>query len=174
MSGAPAPEFSRRVPLTRLGGEPFRQEIAANEAECAALARRFDLVAVGRLAAVVELVRQGADRILLHAAFDAEFVQRCVVTLDPVAGTVSTHFALLYGPPELEEEGVGGVADDVAFEPLVGDAIDIGEAVAQEFALALPPFPRSAAADVAAAAPVTPEPGPLAVLGRLIGRDDGG
>lgn len=168
MSG---PEFSRRVPLARLGPEPSRQEIAASKAECAALARRFDLVALDRLAAVVELVRQGPDRILLRAAFDAEFVQSCVVTLDPVAGAVSERFALLYGPPDLEESGVGGIEDDAAFEPLVGDAIDIGEAVAQEFALALPPFPRSAEADTAAAPAAAVNPGLFAALGRLIGRD---
>jgi len=50
------PEFSRPVPLGRLGVEPFRQEIAANEAERAALARRFDLLALDRLSAVVEHV----------------------------------------------------------------------------------------------------------------------
>jgi hypothetical protein len=32
---------------------------------------------------------------------------------------------------------------DPAFEPLEGEAIDIGEAIAQEFSLALPPFPRA-------------------------------
>jgi uncharacterized metal-binding protein YceD (DUF177 family) len=174
MRGVSTPEFSRRVPLTRLGWEPFRQEITAGGAECAALARRFDLVAVDRLAAVVELVRQGADRVLLHAAFDAAFVQSCVVTLAPVAGAVSERFALLYGPPELEEAGIGGIDDEAAFEPLLGDAIDVGEAVAQEFALALPPFPRSAEADQAAALPAAESSGPFAALARLIGGDGGG
>lgn len=176
MTGASPPEFSRRVPLARLGPEPFRQEIAAGEAECAALARRFDLVAVDRLAAVVELVRPGQrpDRILLRAAFDAAFVQSCVVTLDPIPGAVSQHFELIYGPPELEEEGAGGAEDDAAFEPLVGEAIDIGEAVAQEFALALPPFPRSPDADLAATPPIADEPGPFAALARLVPRDGGG
>ena len=47
----------------------------------------------------------------------------------------------------LEEAAAGGVEDEVAFEPLIGEAIDIGEAVAQEFSLALPRFPRSAGAD---------------------------
>jgi uncharacterized metal-binding protein YceD (DUF177 family) len=168
------PEFSRRVPLSRVGHEPFRQEIEASKAERAALARRFDLVAVERLAADAELRRQGSDRILLRATFNAEFVQRCVVTLDPVAGAVSERFALLYGPLELEESGVGGIEDDAAFEPLVGDAIDIGEAVAQEFALALPPFPRSAVADSAAAPAAAEDSGPFAELARLIGRDSGG
>ena len=94
------PEFFRPIALARLGSEPFRQEIAATEVERTALARRFGLVAVDRLSAAVELVRQGHDRILLRAAFDAEFVQSCVVTLEPVRGAVSERFALLYGPPE--------------------------------------------------------------------------
>ena len=174
MSSGSAAEFSRRVPLMRLGPEPFRQEIEANSAECAALARRFGLVAVDRLAAEVELHRQGPDRILLRATFSADFVQSCVVTLDPVPGTVSERFALQYGPPELEESGVGGIEDDAAFEPLPGDAIDIGEAVAQEFALALPPFPRSATADSADAVPDPDDPGPFADLARLLGHRDGG
>lgn len=174
MNGISPPEFSRLVPLSRVGPEPFRQEIAASTAECAALARRFDLVAVDRLAAVVELVRQGPDRLLLRAAFDAEFVQNCVVTLDPVPGAVAERFELLYGPPELEEEAAGSAEDDAAFEPLVGEAIDVGEAVAQEFALVLPPFPRSAEADRAAGLPAAEDPRPFAGLARLIGRDDGG
>jgi uncharacterized metal-binding protein YceD (DUF177 family) len=173
MSAMPVPEFSRRVSLARLGPEPFRQRIEADKTECAALARRFDLVAVDRLTAQVELVRQGPDRILLNAAFDAEFVQSCVVTLDPVAGAVAEHFTLLYGPPELEETGIGGIEDEAAFEPLIGDAIDIGEAVTQEFALALPPFPRSADADGDAVLPAAEEPGPFAELARLVGRDGG-
>jgi uncharacterized metal-binding protein YceD (DUF177 family) len=169
MTGRPQPEFSRLVPLSRLGPEPFRREIAATENECAALACRFDLVALQRLSAVVELERQGQDRILLRADLSAEFEQSCVVTLDPVAGAVSEHFALLYGPPELEEEIGGDAEDEPAFEPLTADAIDIGEAVAQEFALALPPFPRSAAADDADSPPPAAEPGPFAALSRLLG-----
>ncbi len=168
------PEFSRCVPLARIGPEPLRHEIEASDAERAALARRVGIVAVDRLAADVELVRQGPGRILLRAAFKAEFVQSCVVTLDPVAGTVSDRFALVYGPPELEASGVGNVEDDADFEPLTGDTIDIGEAVAQEFALALPPFPRSPEADDMAGSMVAEEPGPFAVLGSLIGRDGRG
>ena len=165
------PEFSRPVALARLGSEPFRQEIAASEAERALLARRFGLVAIDRLSATVELARQDHDRILLQAAFDAEFVQSCVVTLDPVRGAVSERFALLYGSPEAEAEAAGIGADDPAFEPIVGDTIDIGEAVAQEFGLVLPPYPRSAEADAETLASTTDEVGPFAALSRLIDRD---
>ena len=161
-------EFCRLVPLARLGPEPFRQEIVATQEECAALARRFDLLAIDRLAAAVELIRQGEDVVLLRAAFEAEILQRCVVTLDPVPGAVSECFALLYGPPEAEDSAaVAG--DDVAFEPLSADVIDIGEAVAQEFSLALPPFPRSPDACAEAEEPFSERDGPFAAL-RLPGK----
>jgi hypothetical protein len=109
------PEFSRIVSLAQLGSEPFHQEIAATEPEREALARRFDLIALDRLAADVELIRQEADFILLRASFEA--------------------------------------------------------AVAQEFSLALPSFPRSPGAVVEIEEPPR-EAGPFAALARLTERRD--
>jgi len=158
------PEFSRIVSLAQIGAEPFRPEIVATEAEREALARRFDLAALDRLAAEVELTRQSAGGILLRASFEAAFVQSCVVTLDPVEGAMAANFTLRYGPPEAETDQ--GADDDIAFEPLTGDFIDIGEAVAQEFSLALPSFPRSPGAGLEVEE--TPlEAGPFAALSRL-------
>jgi len=165
-----ASEFSRIVPLTRLGADPFRQEIAATETERAALARRFELVSLDRLSASVELVREGGGTILLRAEFDAAFAQTCIVTLDPVPGTARENFALRYGPPEADPGDAALGDDEPAFEPLTGDAIDIGEAVAQEFSLALPPFPRAEGAVVDEAAEASPAEGPFAALARLTGR----
>lgn len=184
MSGSP--EFSRRVKLARIGVEPYRQRITASEDERAALARRFDLVSLDRLEADVELIPRmspgtipGGERvILLRAAFEASFEQRCIMTLDPIAGVLAERFELLYGPPEAEESASGLVGEDVAFEPLPDEAIDIGEAVAQEFSLALPPFPRSPDvpiddAPVEPAAGPEPASNPFAGLLRLVGRDSG-
>ena len=161
---ADRPEFSRIVPLAQLGTEPFRQEIAATEAERDALARRFGLLALDRLMAEVELLRQGQDTILLRASFEAAFAQECVVTLEPVDGAMVASFALRYGP--LEHASEDGVDEEEAFEPLVNDFIDIGEAVAQEFSLALPSFPRSPGAVVEIGEPQA-DVGPFAVLSRL-------
>jgi uncharacterized metal-binding protein YceD (DUF177 family) len=166
-----APEFSRPVPLARLGTEPFRQEISATLGERAGLARRFDLVSLDRLDAVVELVRQGEDLVLLRAEFEAAFEQTCTVTLDPFASVLVERFALLYGPPEAESAAAAVGGDEVAFELLAGDTIDIGEAVAQEFSLALPAFPRSPDAAVEVDPPATEEAGPFAVLSHLLRRD---
>ncbi len=52
------PEFSRLIPLARLGPEPFRRQIQATADERERLAARFDLVALDRLTAMVTLRRQ--------------------------------------------------------------------------------------------------------------------
>ena len=167
------PEFSRPVPVARIGIEPHRQEITATEAERKALARRLDLVSLHRLQAVVELIREGNDLILLRAGFEAAFEQSCIVTLDPIAGALAERFSLLYGPPGAEEAVAASAGEDVAFEPLDGDIIDIGEAVAQEFSLALPPFPRSPDAIVEPDTSASEEAGPFAALSRLFDRNSG-
>jgi uncharacterized metal-binding protein YceD (DUF177 family) len=138
----PAAEFSRLVPLAGLTSGGYRQQIAAETAEREALAARFGLVALDRLSADVVLRRQADGIILLDAAFEAAFVQSCVVTLEPVRGMLSERFTLRYGPPGTAESDATATAEDAVFEPLVGDFVDIGEAVAQELSLQLPPFPR--------------------------------
>jgi len=162
----PVTEFTRLVPLGRLGSEPFRRHLVASEAERAALARRFDLLSLDRLEADIELVREIGGTILLSATFTADFAQECIVTLDPMAGSVNARFQLRYGPPEAEETAPAG-EDDPAFEPLHGEVINIGEAVAQEFSLSLPPFPRSPDAVIEMAAPDETDEGPFAALARF-------
>ena len=160
------PEFSRLVPLARLGFAPFRQKIEATLSEREKLSRRFDLLALDRLKAAVELRRQGDQVVVLEASFEAVFVQSCVVTLEPVAGTICDHFTLVYGPAEAEP-GVASHGEDAAFEPLNGDVIDIGEAVAQELSLSLPAFPRHPDAKTDGEALAQPTGSPFISLARL-------
>jgi uncharacterized metal-binding protein YceD (DUF177 family) len=166
----PRSEFARLVPLVRLGSEPFRLQIAATESERADLVRRLDLVSLDHLAAEIELACEPRGTILLSAAFEAVFEQNCIVTLDPVAGSVNEHFQLRYGSPEAEPDAPAG-DEDPAFEPLDGEAIDVGEAVAQEFSLALPPFPRAPDAVVEPASVPASEDRPFAALARFSRRE---
>ncbi|MGC2200230.1 MAG: DUF177 domain-containing protein [Stellaceae bacterium] len=160
----PAPEFSRLVQIVQLGAEPFRQRIEATAEEREKLSRRFDLLSLDRLIAEVVLRRQSGGVVLLEAEFQAEFEQCCAVTLDPVRGGVSDHFSLAYGPPTAEEQEIALSSHEPAFEPLVGDTIDIGEAVAQELSLALPVFPRHPDAVIDRVPQAGRWDGPLAAL----------
>lgn len=163
----PAPEFSRLVPLAQLSTRPFRQRIEATAEERERLSRRFDLISLDRFAAEVELRRQSPEVILLKAEFAAEFEQCCAVTLEPVRGAVSDRFSLVYGPAPEEEQEIKLTSDEPAFEPLEGNSIDIGEAVAQELSLALPEFPRDPEARIDEAAIAEPLEGPFARLARM-------
>jgi uncharacterized metal-binding protein YceD (DUF177 family) len=165
-----ASEFCRPVQIGRLGAEPFRQRIEASAEEREKLARRFDLVVLDRLVAEVELRRQSADVILLEARFEAAFAQCCAVTLEPVRGEVTDCFSLVYGPAPHGEEEIALSGEGPAFEVLDGEAIDIGEAVAQELSLALPAFPRHPDAVIDAAAPAETLTGPFAML-RVLRKD---
>jgi uncharacterized metal-binding protein YceD (DUF177 family) len=155
------PEFSRPVAVTHLTG-PVERRIVADEAERAALARRFSLVALESLEAEVRLVPLALG-VRLEADFSAAVVQECVLTLEPVHNHIQERFSLLYG-----EAADGSELDPEAelVEPLQGEEIDIGEAVAQQLSLALDPYPRAPGAVL----PEHPEPlrdSPFAGLAKL-------
>jgi len=142
-----APEFARRVRLDTLGPEPRAIDIAADEGERAALARRFGLVAIDRLEAHARISREGAA-VLAEGRILADATQSCVATGDPVPAHIDEPFALRFepeaacAPEEVElEEG------DLDVLPYSGGAVDLGEAAAQGFALALDPFPRAPRAE---------------------------
>ncbi|HEU0155395.1 MAG TPA: DUF177 domain-containing protein [Stellaceae bacterium] len=170
---APPPEFCRPVPLGRIGPDGFRQTIEATAEERERLARRFGLMSLDRLTATVDLKRGSGTTIALEAAFEAEFVQECVVSLEPVRDKISQSFALCYGPPGEAAAEIELDADEIAFEPLDGDAIDIGEAVAQELSLTLPPFPRDPEAVLEDTATAKPEESAFAALARWRSRERG-
>jgi uncharacterized metal-binding protein YceD (DUF177 family) len=142
------PEFSRAYRLDGIGGEPRAVHIEANEAERAALAARFGLPSIERLEADATLRREG-PRVWVEGRFSADAVQSCVATGDPIPAKVAEPFALRFDP-----EGDIGADDEVELNEgdldlltYEGGAIDLGEAVAQGFSLALDPFPRVRDAD---------------------------
>ena len=90
----------------------------------------------------VVLIRSGRH-------LEAAVVQTCVVTLDPVAARIDAAFERFYGYDVLEEEAEGArsevfldLSDDLPVEPLSGDLLDLGAAVAEQLALELDSYPR--------------------------------
>lgn len=169
--GISEPEFSRAVEIDKLGSTPARFEIEAAAAECEALARRFGLESLDRLTAVVVLEPSGTNRVAVVGTVSATLTQTCVVTLAPVPRQVEESFSLLFAPAGAAgDEIVLSVDDDDWAEPLVDGRIDIGEAVVQQVALALDPFPRVAGAkleqDQFGAVAEEAEANPFAVLAR--------
>lgn len=142
MSAPVTPEFSLRIPLEKLSGRATVQRLEADAKACAALARRFDLVAIERLVADVSVERQGAGA-HLAGQFEADVVQRCVVSGEPVAAHVAQVLSLRFEPATA---GTGEIElDESALDVLFVEdgAVDVGEAVAQSLFLALDPYPRA-------------------------------
>jgi Large ribosomal RNA subunit accumulation protein YceD len=146
-----SPEFSRPVAITKIAGAPSTYRIAANEAERAGLARRFGLLSLDRLEAEVTLCRAAGD-IRFEAELSADLVQACVVTTEPVPAMIAEGFTLCYRPG-IDEDEADRLAlenpEDEIIEPLNGESVDIGEAVAQQLAVAMEPYPRAPNAAVA-------------------------
>lgn len=150
-SAPPRPEFSRPIDVGHLeDGEERTETIEADEAERAALARRFDLEALERLWAEVRLVRRGRQ-VVAEARIEGDAVQACVVSLDPVPAVVRQTVEQVYDP-DVRDTGefdeLVDVDDDDPPEPLVDETVDIGEMVAERFGLELDPYPRKPGATV--------------------------
>jgi hypothetical protein len=145
-----SPEFSHPISASRLSFKPSTYRLVANERERAALAKRFDLISLDRFEATVTLKREPGDAIRFDAAIEADLVQACIVTTDPVPAHITDVFTLIYRT-DIDEATADQMAldnpEDEIIEPLIGDSIDIGEAVAQQLSVAMDPYPRSVGAE---------------------------
>lgn len=152
------PELSRIVNCAELGQHAHRERIVASPVERAALAKRFDIDALDRLEAEITVSRQAGALFRVEGRLNAIYRQTCVVTLEPIETVVAEPFTLLYSPrPDGAPAGEGGEivleseADDWP-EPILADQIDLGEAVAQQLALTIDPYPRKPGAALPAVA----------------------
>jgi hypothetical protein len=183
-------EFSRPLVLDDIGADGVALELEATAEERAALALRFDLLAMDRLTvratACHAPARDGsAPAIRVAIDFVAEVAQRCVVSLEPLPVRieergVEVEFARAATLPPAAAQ-VSFALDDVdPPEPLPDECIDLGELAAEQLALALDPYPRKNGAvlawpmDESGATPGAGEDTPFAALRRLRERDRAG
>jgi len=159
-------EFSRPVPLDQITERQKILEISANPAERQALAERFGLLGLDRLEATVRLTRSGVFY-RLDAEWQADVVQACVVTLEPVTSHLAERLVERYGPTESDEIEIDLDPSADAPEALEGNSIDIGEAVAQAMSLALDPYPRKPGAKIEVPEENQAKEGPFAALSKL-------
>lgn len=148
----PTGEFSHKVTVNPWPDDAIVVELTATAAEREALRSRFDLVDLPSLSASLGIERKMTD-LVVAGTIEAVVAQTCVVTLKPVKSALEVPFERHYRRSETHEKLLA--ADDAAaageeeldVDLLEGDEIDVGEAVAEEFYLALDPYPRSGDAD---------------------------
>lgn len=171
VSVAASPEFSRAIPLSEIGTASKPRHIVADTNEREALARRFGLISLDLLEADVTLQPDGAGY-LAEGRLLGEAQQACVASGEPVPAKIDEQFRIRFVAESSYDADAEVELDADSCDTLFHDgrAIDLGEAVAESFALALDPFPRSPNADAAlkaAGVKDESEAGPFGALAAL-------
>jgi uncharacterized metal-binding protein YceD (DUF177 family) len=144
----PKPEFSRVIPLAQLARGPIALNIWAEPEERLRIAERFGLLSLDALGAELEITAIGPDSVRVTGRLHATLAQPCIASLEPVPAEVDDRFTVLWtaGAGWLDEDDDGL---DIEVEGVVveahADTVDLGEAVAQQLALLLDPYPRASA-----------------------------
>lgn len=160
-SRVPQQEWSVLISEEDIGTEPVRVTLEPSEEERHNLARRLDLQALNSLKADLVLERQG---MVIHVKghLEADVTQSCVITREPVAGSVSEDYEGWFADPDKavplararkEREARKTHAETEILEefedpePLVEGHIDVGELTTQYLSLALNPYPHAEGAE---------------------------
>lgn len=157
------PEFSRLLPVERIGAGGLDHSVTASADECAALAVRLGIPAVLALDCDFRLRREPAARFAADCSLRATLVRECVITLDPFETQVAEAFRVVFVPAGTEDDGADPDADDEI--PYQDSAVDLGEAAAEQLALTLEPYPHKPGAVLPPVEDAAPE-SPFAALAR--------
>ena len=149
------PELSRRIPLRRLDAARDADGrlsivVEADAGECAALARRLMVPAVGAMSCRFALSGAGRDGVVeAEGLLQARVTQLCVVTAEPFEAAVTERFSLRFVPEDTlaarPDAELDLETDDEV--PYAGGVIDLGEAATEQLALALDPYPHRPGAE---------------------------
>jgi uncharacterized metal-binding protein YceD (DUF177 family) len=150
----PKNEFSRKLAIDPWPDAGIEVDLVADPAEREALARRFNLLEVRSLRGRGRVERaEDPSELVLRGWLEADVVQTCVVSLEPLAANLREPVERRYRAERASAEsdrfqpiGDLDLAEEVEVEAVVGGEIDLGEAFAEEFGLALDPYPRAAGA----------------------------
>lgn len=131
----------------------FPLQIHADPAQCAALAELADIIAVEDFKAELVLKRWRKDGVSLKGRLFCRLEQACIISLEPVEQKIATQIERLFVPensPMLTQPDKDSTELLIDFDgsdapdAFTGNAIDVFEVLAEEFFLALDPFPRKA------------------------------
>ena len=172
----PAPPFQHVFDLGDLTQAGSTVNVRADEEERARLAKWAGVDTVRTFGAKIELSKLSQTRFNFEAELEADIVQSCVVTLEPVETYISRHIARELHISRHAEPGRGeltlSAGDDDVPEMITSPDYDLAAPLLEEFVLAIDPYPRKEGA-----AFTPPETGkeasesPFGVLKKLQGRD---
>jgi hypothetical protein len=136
--------------LSGLSDAGFELAVTASPDELRRLAEWAGVDAVSRLEARIRVSPRSRSEFLLETNFEADVLQTCVVTLEPLQSHIVRSFTrtVRLVPGRLRHADRGGLVPPAAAEDDVPDEIeslryDLAAPLREEFALAIDPYPRA-------------------------------
>ncbi|MGB0573073.1 MAG: YceD family protein [Alphaproteobacteria bacterium] len=162
------PELLRCISIAELlPAERLVEKIHVDKVECTAIAERLGILSIENMTIDLELFRDLTGDVNLVGRIDADIVQACVVTLEPVAQHIDAPIYQRFSGRAEDNEG----EDEDPVEPIVEDAIEVGDVIVQNLSLVLDLYPRAPGAEFEEVDDEAGKPtGPFAALAAL--RDD--
>ncbi|SLN45086.1 YceD family protein [Oceanibacterium hippocampi] len=181
--------LQRVVDVSGLRAAPLTVSVKVSDGEREALARELGIEAITALSAQGEIRRAAGGIVHLSLLVEAEVVQLCGVSLEPVPERVEEQVELDFAPPDASGDNrqreVFVDPDEIEPpDPLIDGKIDLGAVVSEHVALGLNPYPRKEGVEIPAEFVVGDDDedgedgqvedgrrGPFAVLANLKARD---
>ncbi len=147
------PELHRPIATDRIPATGMVVEVLASPEEHNAIAGRLELAQVKSLYCRFALTRPlaGATKrregeIVAECDLRATLVRECVVSLELFDDVVVEHFRVRFVPAGSESDDEDPEADDEI--PYEGAVIDLGDALVEQLALTMDPYPRKPGAEL--------------------------
>jgi uncharacterized metal-binding protein YceD (DUF177 family) len=166
--------FSLTVAVRDIGRKGRTVKLQADASERTALADVLGVEAIERLGGEFDLSMVSGSAVHLRGRFEADVVQNCVISLEPVRQHIDEPVSVTLLPAENAQ---GRRDASVLVDPMdeedrdtySNDSIDLGMIVSEQLALHLDPYPRAPGVefDAAANAEAGERDSPFAALERL-------
>jgi uncharacterized metal-binding protein YceD (DUF177 family) len=121
-------------------------ERTASPEEAARLAGVLEILSVDKLVVQYRLTARAGGRVALTGTITAHVTQDCVVTLDPVASTLSLPLDAAYTPrARAAGNAAEGTLEDLEKpeeEPIENGTVDVGRVILEELMSGIDPYPR--------------------------------
>ncbi len=130
-------EFSRPLMVDRVPRKGSHEHIVADEKECVALAKRFDLPKLFSFKARLLAMPWRGGGLHVTGVVEADVERISVVSLEAFRRVEKFKVDNIFLPPKII---VDAVEDDA--EPIENGEVDLGEVAAETMGLELDPYPR--------------------------------
>ena len=130
-------EFSRPLQVDRVPALGCHERIAADEKECAALAKRLDLPKIHSLGGMLKAVPWRGGGLKITGTLNARVDQVSVISLEIFTSDLEFAIERYFLSPR-----AGHPAAEEDVDIIENGSVDLGEILAETMALELDPYPR--------------------------------